>query len=76
MPTYDYKCGACGHTFDKFVPIAKRNIRKCPECGKFKVKQIVSGIGGAIFKGDGFYQNDYRSPAEEKKLVQSERQLM
>ena len=76
MPTYDYKCAACGFMFDKFIPIAKRNIRKCPKCGKMRVKLSISGAPGLIFKGSGFYQNDYRSPEEEKRLVQSERQLM
>ena len=61
MPTYDYECKACGHTFEKFQSITASSIRKCPECGKLKVKRLI-GIGaGVIFKGSGFYQTDYRS---------------
>ena len=46
MPTYDYKCGACGHTFSKFQSIKAPKVRKCPECKKHKVRQtIVNGSG-------------------------------
>ena len=34
MPTYDYECNACNHTFELFQSITARHIRKCPECGK------------------------------------------
>ena len=61
MPTYDYKCDACGHTFEEFQSITASPIRKCPACRKLKVKRLL-GIGaGIIFKGSGFYQTDYRS---------------
>jgi putative FmdB family regulatory protein len=61
MPTYDYKCQACDHEFEKFQPITSSAIRKCPECGKLKVKRLLGTGGGIIFKGSGFYQTDYRS---------------
>jgi putative FmdB family regulatory protein len=62
MPTYDYECGACGHKFEKFQSMSSKPVRKCPVCGKSKVKRLL-GIGaGVIFKGSGFYCTDYRSP--------------
>jgi putative FmdB family regulatory protein len=61
MPTYDYKCSACGHAFEKFHSITAAPIRKCPKCGKNKVKRLVGTGGGLIFKGSGFYITDYRS---------------
>jgi putative FmdB family regulatory protein len=61
MPTYDYECNACGHEFEEFQSIKAEPIRKCPQCGKKKVRRLI-GIGaGVIFKGSGFYQTDYRS---------------
>ncbi len=61
MPTYEYKCNACEHEFELFQSIKAASVRKCPECGKLKVKRLI-GIGsGVIFKGSGFYQTDYRS---------------
>ena len=61
MPTYEYKCDACGHAFEQFQSITAAPVRKCPACGKNKVKRLL-GIGaGVIFKGSGFYETDYRS---------------
>src|SRR3954464_2921540 len=66
MPTYDYKCEACGHTFEKFQRITAAPIRKCPECGKNKVKRLLGTGAGLIFKGSGFYTTDYRSESYKK----------
>ena len=66
MPTYEYKCQACEHEFELFQSIKAPSVRKCPECGKLKVKRLI-GIGaGVIFKGSGVYQTDYRSDAYNK----------
>ena len=68
MPTYDYECEACNHTFEMFQSITAGHIRKCPECGKLKVKRLIGAGSTIIFKGSGFYQTDYRS--EEYKSRQ------
>lgn len=61
MPTYEYKCEACGHQFEKFQSITADPIKQCPECGKKKVKRLIGTGAGLIFKGSGFYITDYRS---------------
>ena len=61
MPTYDYECAACGHTFELFQSITAARVRKCPVCGKRKVRRLLGAGAGVIFKGSGFYQTDYRS---------------
>ena len=61
MPTYEYKCEACGHTFEKFQSIKAKPVRKCPECGKMKVRRLLGTGAALIFKGSGFYATDYRS---------------
>lgn len=66
MPTYDYECGACGHAFELFQSITAKPIRKCPECGKLKVKRLIGTGGGIIFRGSGFYETDYRSESYKK----------
>ncbi|HEV8607648.1 MAG TPA: zinc ribbon domain-containing protein [Tepidisphaeraceae bacterium] len=63
MPTYEYKCDACGARFEKFQSIKSGPIRKCPKCGKSKVRRLISTGAGLIFKGSGFYITDYRSEA-------------
>ena len=61
MPTYEYECEACGHAFEKFQSIKARPVRKCPECGKMKVRRLLGTGAALIFKGSGFYATDYRS---------------
>ncbi len=66
MPTYEYVCQSCRHEFEKFQSITAKVLRKCPECGKLKLKRLI-GIGaGVIFKGSGFYETDYRSESYKK----------
>lgn len=70
MPTYEYLCDACGHSFDEFQSFSDDPLTKCPQCGKKRLRRLF-GTGSAIlFKGSGFYQTDYRSDsykAGEKK---------
>lgn len=66
MPTYEYACDACGHAFEKFQSITASTLRKCPECGKLKLRRLIGTGAGIIFKGSGFYQTDYRSDSYTK----------
>lgn len=61
MPTYDYECSACGHTFEEFQSITAEPLKKCPSCRKSKLRRLIGTGAGIIFKGSGFYQTDYRS---------------
>ncbi len=69
MPTYDYECDNCGHTFEKFQSIKAPSIRKCPVCGKLAVRRLIGTGAGIIFKGSGFYQTDYRSDSYNKEAA-------
>ena len=60
MPTYDYLCDACGHRFERFESIKAKPLTLCPQCGEEKVARLISGGGGILFKGSGFYSTDYR----------------
>jgi putative FmdB family regulatory protein len=66
MPTYEYKCSACGHAFERFHSMSAAPVKKCPECGKSKVKRLLGTGAGLIFKGSGFYITDYRSDAYQQ----------
>ncbi len=72
MPTYDYQCNVCDHKFELFQLMSARPIKKCPECGKLKVKRLIGAGSTIIFKGSGFYQTDYRSE-EYKSRVEAEK---
>jgi len=66
MPTYDYRCNACGHEFELFQPMSANPKKKCPECGKLKLERLIGAGAGVIFKGGGFYETDYRSDSYKK----------
>lgn len=59
MPTYEYRCPD-GHEFEHFyrsISTASAEL-PCPTCGKTAARK-VSGGGGLVFKGSGFYITDY-----------------
>lgn len=60
MPTYDYRCEACRHEFDAFQSITEAPLKKCPQCGKNKLRRLIGAGAGIIFKGSGFYETDYK----------------
>lgn len=66
MPTYDYECKNCQHTWELFQSIKAAPIKKCPECGKNQAKRVIGPGAGIIFKGSGFYITDYRSDSYKK----------
>src|SRR5215213_7851685 len=66
MPTYDYECDACGHEFELFQGINDPVQRKCPKCGKLKLRRLFGTGAAVVFKGSGFYQTDYRSDSYKK----------
>ncbi len=66
MPTYDYECDACGHSFELFQSISEPVKKKCPECGKPKLRRLFGTGAAVVFKGSGFYQTDYRSESYKK----------
>ena len=66
MPTYDYECDACGHEMELFQGINDPVQKKCPECGKNKLRRLFGSGAAIVFKGSGFYQTDYRSDNYKK----------
>jgi len=66
MPTYDYECDSCEHTLEVFQGINDPVKRKCPECGRLKLRRLIGTGGGLVFKGSGFYKTDYRSDSYKK----------
>lgn len=68
MPTYDFECPDCGHTFEQMQSITAKPLKLCPKCGKRHVRRLIGAGGGLIFKGSGFYLTDYaRKGGEEEK---------
>jgi putative FmdB family regulatory protein len=46
MPTYDYVCNKCEHTFQRIEKISEHGRKKteCPECKSTKVEQVFTSI--------------------------------
>ena len=60
MPTYEYACQKCAHRFEKLQSINDKPVARCPKC-RGKVRRVIHGGAGLVFKGSGFYCTDYRS---------------
>ncbi len=41
--------------------MSDEHLKKCPKCGKKKLRRLLGAGAAIIFKGSGFYQTDYRS---------------
>jgi putative FmdB family regulatory protein len=73
MPTYDYECSECDHKFELFQQMSDSVKRKCPECGKNRLKRLIGTGAGIIFKGGGFYETDYRSDSYKKAAAEDKK---
>jgi putative FmdB family regulatory protein len=58
MPTYEYK-REDGSTFEIKQKMSEKPLTTCPDTGQ-KVKRVISGGGGVVYKGDGWYVTDYK----------------
>ena len=60
MPTYAYACTACEHRFEIFQSFTEDSLTACPQC-RGRLRKLFNAVG-VVFKGSGFYSNDYRKP--------------
>ncbi|MCV0439869.1 MAG: hypothetical protein K5880_14815 [Hydrogenophaga sp.] len=60
MPTYEYECRECGARTEFFQNITEGAKRKCPDCGRLRLKRLIGKGSGIIFRGSGFYETDYK----------------
>ena len=65
MATYEYECTKCGHEFEVQQSMNDEPKKRCPKC-RGKVMRVISGGGGYILKGSGFYATDYRDDSYKK----------
>ena len=74
MPTYEYTCRDCGHTFDIVQSMWDESLTMCPECGGSLRK--VFAPPAISFKGSGFYATDHgknsKSASESKNESKGE----
>ena len=59
MPYYEYQCKHCHKLEGHVQKMTDRRKRKCRACGKLGLYRLISAPS-IIFKGPGFYENDYK----------------
>jgi len=57
MPLYEYECGQCGNKFEMRKRFTEGASAECPEC-RATAQRVFSPVP-IVFKGSGFYVNDY-----------------
>lgn len=70
MPTYEYK-REDGTTFEITQKMSDDRLTTCPTTGQ-PVKRMISGGGGVVYKGTGFYVTDYKDGGRDKENGTSE----
>jgi len=61
LPTYQYRCTECGHTFEEFQSFTDDALTVCPVCSG-RLRKLFNAVG-VVFKGSGFYRTDSRTTA-------------
>tara|TARA_Y100000361_G_C10959316_1_gene237963 strand:+ start:288 stop:482 length:195 start_codon:yes stop_codon:yes gene_type:complete len=64
MPIYTFRC-KCGFETDLLVDNADGDLRMCQECGR-GMKRVFKSTGKPQFKGNGFYETDYKNKGKPK----------
>ncbi len=67
MPTFDFQCTSCGHTFEYSRPFGSSDVPVCPKCSHSKTSKLIS-TPAIQFKGDGFYVTDSKEVKKEEKV--------
>ncbi|MHC4548922.1 MAG: FmdB family zinc ribbon protein [Planctomycetota bacterium] len=74
MPTYDYRCDACGHEMEIFQSMSEEPLTVCPECGNGGLRRLIGSGAGIIFRGSGFYETDYKRSRNSANHAKSSEQ--
>ena len=57
MPLYDYRCQTCDHVFELRQSFSSEPVATCPSCNN-GAQRVIHSVP-VVFKGSGFYVNDY-----------------
>lgn len=68
MPTYEYRCNACGREFEYQQRMSDDDLVTCEACNEPKLEKLISRTAFQL-KGGGWYKDLYSStkPAESAK---------
>ncbi len=71
MPIYEYQCAACGAHHETIQKMSAGPLKKCPACGKLRLKRLISAPVFRL-KGGGWYETDFKSDSESKRNLHAE----
>ncbi|HOY08774.1 MAG TPA: zinc ribbon domain-containing protein [Candidatus Omnitrophota bacterium] len=66
MPTYQYECASCGQSMEIMQAITDAKLTQCPQCGQNTLQRLIGAGSGIIFKGNGFFETDYKRKSAKK----------
>jgi putative FmdB family regulatory protein len=69
MPTYSYQ-REDGSVFEIMQRMSDPALTECPETGQ-KVRRLISGGAGVVYKGEGWYVTDYKDRGQSNKTEQT-----
>jgi len=72
MPTYEYK-REDGTIFEITQGMNEPKLTECPTTGQ-PVTRIISGGGGVVYKGSGWYVTDYKNTDKKSKAASEKKQ--
>lgn len=55
---FDFECKKCNHVEEKLFK--EGDIIVCTNCGSDELEKVISPIKSFQFKGDGFYETDFK----------------
>jgi putative FmdB family regulatory protein len=58
LPIYEYECEKCKKRFEVIQKMSDPPLTTCSDCSG-KLNKLVSSPAGLLFKGSGWYVNDY-----------------
>jgi putative FmdB family regulatory protein len=70
VPTYQYACTECDHSFEQFQSFTENALTICPEC-EGRLRKVFNAVG-VVFKGSGFYRTDSRKDSTSGRTGASE----
>jgi putative FmdB family regulatory protein len=73
MPFYEYECDNCKFYTELLQKITDPPLKKCPSCGKSRMRKLVSAPVFRL-KGGGWYETDFKSDKEGQRNLAVEKE--
>jgi len=65
LPLYEYRCTACGYSFEKIQNFSAKPETECPKCQGELIRPVTAPA--LRFAGAGWYVNDYAGKGGAQK---------